>query len=379
MSEAIPGKKILWQTHEGNISGANICLLEYIEVLKINSFIQKVILPANGSMVNEIEKRGIPVIIIPSYSWAKSINKKQSFFFKMKRFVRTKMAVNITGKLIKSFDPDFTATSSIANPTAAFASKKHKKKHIWFVHEFGEEDHGFSIAGNTFEGIKIMNKLSYKLVFNSHALEQKYIPYVKLAKRIIVNYVVNITKTSGLDRTVNNRIKLIMLGQIAPSKNHLDALKALKICTDKGINLELNIVGNVVDENYFKILSEYMSNQKLQKFINFLGPKETPENILVQNDLLLMCSRMEAFGRVTVEAMKCGLPVIAANTGGSLELVEPDKNGYLYESGNFEDLAKKIILYSENRDLFDTKQIAEDAKNKFNYVNTGAQLLEVFA
>jgi glycosyltransferase involved in cell wall biosynthesis len=64
-----------------------------------------------------------------------------------------------------------------------------------------------------------------------------------------------------------------------------------------------------------------------------------------------MCSRCEAFGRVTVEAMKLGLPVIAANTGGSPELVQHGINGLLYEWGNPLDLAKqilKIISESEN-------------------------------
>jgi glycosyltransferase involved in cell wall biosynthesis len=55
-----------------------------------------------------------------------------------------------------------------------------------------------------------------------------------------------------------------------------------------------------------------------------------------------MCSRCEAFGRVTVEAMKLGLAVVGSNTGGTLDIVQHDVNGLLYEAGDVQDLARKI-------------------------------------
>jgi hypothetical protein len=62
-----------------------------------------------------------------------------------------------------------------------------------------------------------------------------------------------------------------------------------------------------------------------------------------------MCSRLEAFGRVTVEAMLCKKPVIGANTGGTLDIVKDGKNGLLYQFGNVSDLKKKIIDLSQNK------------------------------
>jgi glycosyltransferase involved in cell wall biosynthesis len=79
-----------------------------------------------------------------------------------------------------------------------------------------------------------------------------------------------------------------------------------------------------------------------------------------------------------VEAMKCGLPVIAANSGGSLELVEDGFNGYLYQSGNAEDLAAKILCLNNNYSSFDSKAISEKAYERFNVTNTTTQLMQVF-
>jgi glycosyltransferase involved in cell wall biosynthesis len=59
-------------------------------------------------------------------------------------------------------------------------------------------------------------------------------------------------------------------------------------------------------------------------------------------DVSLVCSRAEAFGRVTVEAMKCGIPVIGARAAATAELISDHHTGLLYEPGNASDLANAI-------------------------------------
>ena len=75
-------------------------------------------------------------------------------------------------------------------------------------------------------------------------------------------------------------------------------------------------------------------------------------------DIALVCSRAEAFGRVTIEAMKYGLPVIAANTGASPEIIKDGETGLLYEYGNQVSLEEKIVLLT-NKTFRD--QIATNA------------------
>ena len=60
------------------------------------------------------------------------------------------------------------------------------------------------------------------------------------------------------------------------------------------------------------------------------------------SDISLFCSENEAFGRVVVESMSFGCPVVAANRGGVLEIIDDGYNGLLYNCGDFLDLSEKI-------------------------------------
>ena len=51
---------------------------------------------------------------------------------------------------------------------------------------------------------------------------------------------------------------------------------------------------------------------------------------------------MEAFGRVTVEAMLSGNPVLATDTGANPELIKEGETGWLFREGDPENLARKI-------------------------------------
>lgn len=59
---------------------------------------------------------------------------------------------------------------------------------------------------------------------------------------------------------------------------------------------------------------------------------------------MLVCSTFETFGRVAVEAQKCGLPLILSDVGANPERIEDGVNGLLYQKGNIAELAEKIEI-----------------------------------
>ena len=102
---------------------------------------------------------------------------------------------------------------------------------------------------------------------------------------------------------------------------------------------------------------------KLKKFENFvwLESLEYPAEVkkfLSEIDVYLLLSGLEGLGQTIIEALLMEKPVIATKIGGIPELIEDGKTGFLIESGDHEDLIKKINL------VFDQPTMASNMGSK---------------
>jgi glycosyltransferase involved in cell wall biosynthesis len=78
--------------------------------------------------------------------------------------------------------------------------------------------------------------------------------------------------------------------------------------------------------------------------VEFWGFVPDPERAFLEADVALMCSRNEAMGRVTAEAMATCRPVIGYDRGGTSEMIDHDRTGLLYRGGT-EALAACMARY----------------------------------
>jgi glycosyltransferase involved in cell wall biosynthesis len=89
-------------------------------------------------------------------------------------------------------------------------------------------------------------------------------------------------------------------------------------------------------------LEKLASQLNVSPSVVFTGHLPNPLDELADADVVLMCSRCEGFGRVTVEAMLLRRPIVAADTCGTVELIENESTGLLYNWGDPLNLADKI-------------------------------------
>lgn len=92
--------------------------------------------------------------------------------------------------------------------------------------------------------------------------------------------------------------------------------------------------------------------------ILFLGKVESVAELLSCADLLLLPSETESFGLVALEAMACGVPVVATNVGGLPEVVTHGVNGYLVPVGDYEAMAEAGSRLLADADLWHDASIA---------------------
>ena len=128
-----------------------------------------------------------------------------------------------------------------------------------------------------------------------------------------------------------------------------------------------------------EILQREINTSNLQNNIVLLGQKNKQEivQLLQQSDLFVLPSRSETFGVVYIEAMACGLPIIATDCGGPRDIVTKD-NGLLIPNEDVDALGEAILYMVENIDKYDRKAIAEDCQARFSPKVVAKQLTQIF-
>jgi glycosyltransferase involved in cell wall biosynthesis len=133
---------------------------------------------------------------------------------------------------------------------------------------------------------------------------------------------------------------------------------------EKNNNIHFVVVGNGSKEGAFK---EKVSKNNLSSnytFFDRVAQKKLPAFYNL-SDLFIFPTHKESLGLVGVEALSCGVPVIASNIGATQEYVENGKNGYLFEVGNEIELIEKISQVIKMNNLDSLKENALKSSRRF--------------
>jgi len=89
---------------------------------------------------------------------------------------------------------------------------------------------------------------------------------------------------------------------------------------------------------------DYAENTGLSDRVYFLGNRKDVTELLHQSDLFALMSDWEGLPLSILEAMRCGLPIIASDVGGVNEAVRQSKNGYLIPKNDSKELVDKLTM-----------------------------------
>ena len=144
-----------------------------------------------------------------------------------------------------------------------------------------------------------------------------------------------------------SKITIGYLGRICQEKGLENLLEVSKILQINNVAHKIQIGGELNDKRFKKYISNILHKSKNNKNIVFLNKIQENEKINFFNQLdvfvLPSINSFEAFGIVQLEAMSCGIPVVASNIKGVRSIVKKTKNGFLFEKNNSKQLANKII------------------------------------
>lgn len=157
---------------------------------------------------------------------------------------------------------------------------------------------------------------------------------------------------------------LCWLGRIAPEKALEDAVAAVQ-----QTGQSLQIMGQLQDPDYWQQIKAQFPNAPVE----YLGFFETAQmqQILGKCRALIVTPRwVEAFGNVLIEALACGVPVIAYARGGPTEIIRDGQTGWLVEP----DSVAGLVAAIEKIDQIDRRACRQQAEAEYSLPAYGQRL-----
>jgi len=211
------------------------------------------------------------------------------------------------------------------------------------------------------KGNALINK-SDRVIAISNSVKEKYSQWIDSDRIITIYDGVETDKFYNPKKEIFNEdiIRLIFIGNIAEYKGIYDFTDAcIKLYENGFQNIEITIVGTGESQVINNIKNAFSEAEILNK-VNFTGYQKDVSIFLNKSDIFCMCTKWEAFGRTTVEAMLSGNLVIGSNTAGTKDLIKDGETGILYNQGDSEDLCKKMTFAIENKSK--AKEIAKSGR-----------------
>lgn len=147
----------------------------------------------------------------------------------------------------------------------------------------------------------------------------------------------------SLVRAATAKVKILFIGRLIPRKGFQRVIQALPQVRDLAQQpFEIEVVGTGV---YQAELDELAVSLGVSDLIRYVGtvPYDMLERSYQYADIFVLTSLSEGMPSVILEAMGCGLPVVASDVGGNNEIVKEGDNGFLIQGDDVETLAQRLI------------------------------------
>ncbi|MCX6484794.1 MAG: glycosyltransferase family 4 protein [Mycobacterium sp.] len=243
--------------------------------------------------------------------------------------------------------PTMVLTNTMTIPSHAIAAKILGIPHYWIVREFGRDDHLLWFLFGYRRTVRMVGRMSELVICNSHAVEQAMLTLDPTMKTRVLYNVVDTPLRTPPQRNANERMRAILVGYFSIGKGQHLAIEAIAIARKAGVDIELTLIGTGRRQPLHRLAQRL----GVADLLTIHGPTRDLGPYWADAHVGLMCSQNEAFGRVTVEAMRAGLPVCGTDSGGTPEIIEPGIAGLLSPAGDADALAANLMTLESDEDL----------------------------
>lgn len=335
-------KNVLFVHSSSELYGSDRSLLNIVKNINKSEFQVFVILPCQGPLVDAMKQ--IPNVTVEIFEVAvlrrKNLSVKGGIEY-AKEFAASHRYLK---KYIKEHKIDIVDTNTAVVFPAAIVAKHTGIKSVWHIREIIKSNLENRVISF------VMQRYSDLIVANSKATA-KALKVSQDKVRVVYNAV---EEKTGVNQKKHDQLTVGMAGRINRWKGQKLFVDMAESVHQKCPDVIFKIAGDAyTGEEYLKKdLQQYIDEKGLHDCVLVLGQVNDMPTFYAELDLFVLPSvQPEPFGLVVIEAMEYGIPVVATNHGGPVEIVSDGEDGYLVDFESCSEMAERIITLLTDEDL----------------------------
>jgi glycosyltransferase involved in cell wall biosynthesis len=370
MSTARPPRIVAFAHAATLRGGAELCLVEFVEHCLGRGVEVVVVVRKDEELAARVRAAGATVHIMPVPHWM-SLDHATTPWARVRRAATTAARVVRDGvraaQVVRRSGCDVVLSATVASPVGAIAARLARVPHAWWVMEFGDTDHGFQFDLTRPVTWRAMRLSRSHGVVMSRALEDVFRPAFGTRLELVYPAVEAPRTCPPVGRLDGEPLRLLHLGRLVRTKGGEVSVHALGELLRDGGRFTLRFVGP--EEPTFRAeMVQLVDALGIADAVEFSGRIPDQGAAICGSHIVLMCSRNEAFGRVTVEALKSGRPVVGTRRGGTAELIDDGTTGLLFDAGSARSLASALRTFEADPAQLDRMAAAAASRNAERFV-----------
>ena len=371
--------RLLVFSHNLDREGASISLKELVYGLKFNfAVIPEIISFEDGPLRLEYEAIGVPVEVLPSVLYRISTTK------------RLDREVASLAERIQASASDVVFVNTLLNFPAVLAAELAGVPSVWNPRESEPWDKYFRflpapVAQRALAAIG----LPKRVVFVASSTRAVWKEFEQEANFTVIHNALNLHRFSQQlsgDKVSARRslgwhpdeVVFLCVGTICERKGQRDALQALeKIADYLKVSVRLVFVGDPIgrygqDQQRFAL--RFKGNSRVR--IRFEASSADIGNYYLAADVFVLCSRVESYPRVVLEALAFSLPIISTPVFGVVEQIPEPTDAFFYAPGDVEQLGQHILDMANSPKA--RQHLSQRSKARFAEMASFGQMLNAY-
>lgn len=252
-----------------------------------------------------------------------------------KQPVRT---IGAIGRLIRERSPDLVhchgSEGNIFGLGAAFLTRTP----IRIGEEIGVSEH----SAKARVAMRLIYSSATAVIAVADAVAQRLVQWgeARPGKIVTLYNPIDLPAVRASPRKPGERLRIAYVGRLDPVKNPLGLIEGLKLAVQSGVDAELLMAGDGPLREHAEMAA---ADPALAGRVILPGFVDGPATLIAASHVFVQPSLSEGLSLALVEAMAVGVPVVSTANGGSVEVIEEGRNGWLLQSSDAQSIADVLI------------------------------------